>query len=209
MRLADVFRARVVDTTLESFVFEITGAPDKVDAFIALMRPLGRVDVARTGVSGDGPRRRVGFESGEGIMAARTLPDLVGELSKTFNGHLLQPADAGYEEARKVHNGLIDKRPALIARCRGVADVVDAVELARKLGLESRFAAAATTWRDAATIDGGLMIDLAPMKGIHVDPQARAARAQGGVTWASSTAKPSCMASPSPAAWSRRPASPA
>ena len=51
MRLAEVFRARVVDTTLESFVFEITGAPDKVDAFIALMRPLGRVDVARTGVA--------------------------------------------------------------------------------------------------------------------------------------------------------------
>ncbi len=51
MRLADVFRARVVDTTLESFVFEITGAPDKVDAFIALMRPLGSVEVARTGVA--------------------------------------------------------------------------------------------------------------------------------------------------------------
>ena len=51
MRLADVFRARVVDTTLESFVFEITGAPEKVDAFIALMRPLGQVDVARTGVA--------------------------------------------------------------------------------------------------------------------------------------------------------------
>jgi acetolactate synthase-1/3 small subunit len=51
MRLADVFRARVVDTTLESFVFEITGAPEKVDAFIGLMRPLGEVDVARTGVA--------------------------------------------------------------------------------------------------------------------------------------------------------------
>ena len=51
MRLADVFRARVVDTTLESFVFEITGAPEKVDAFIALMRPLGLIDVARTGVA--------------------------------------------------------------------------------------------------------------------------------------------------------------
>ena len=51
MRLADVFRARVVDTTLESFVFELTGAPEKVDAFIALMRPLGLKDVARTGVA--------------------------------------------------------------------------------------------------------------------------------------------------------------
>ncbi|MFO1142493.1 MAG: acetolactate synthase small subunit [Amaricoccus sp.] len=51
MRLADVFRARVVDTTLESFVFEITGTPEKVDAFISLMRPLGLVDLARTGVA--------------------------------------------------------------------------------------------------------------------------------------------------------------
>jgi acetolactate synthase-1/3 small subunit len=51
MRLADVFRAKVVDTTLESFVFEITGAPEKVDAFIGLMRPLGLIDVARTGVA--------------------------------------------------------------------------------------------------------------------------------------------------------------
>ncbi len=51
MRMADVFRAKVVDTTLQSFVFELTGAPDKVDAFIALMRPLGLVDVARTGVA--------------------------------------------------------------------------------------------------------------------------------------------------------------
>ncbi|MEM8570139.1 MAG: acetolactate synthase small subunit [Pseudomonadota bacterium] len=51
MRLAEVFRARVVDTTLESFIFELTGAPDKVDAFVALMEPLGVVDVARTGVA--------------------------------------------------------------------------------------------------------------------------------------------------------------
>jgi acetolactate synthase-1/3 small subunit len=51
MRLADVFRAKVVDTTLESFVFELTGIPDKIDAFIALMRPLGVTDVARTGVA--------------------------------------------------------------------------------------------------------------------------------------------------------------
>ena len=51
MRLAEVFRARVVDSTLESFVFEITGAPDKIDAFIALMRPLGETEVARTGIA--------------------------------------------------------------------------------------------------------------------------------------------------------------
>ena len=58
------------------------------------------------------------------------------ELASTFSGQLLQPADVGYDDARKVHNGLVDKYPALIARSRGVADIVGAVELARNLGLE-------------------------------------------------------------------------
>jgi FAD/FMN-containing dehydrogenase len=108
----------------------------------------------------------------------------VTELAGRFSGQLLKPADPGYEDARKVHNGLIDKRPALIARCRGVADVVDAVALTRKLGLEVAVRGGGHNVAGRATIDGGLMIDLAPMKGIHVDPKARRVRAQGGVTWA-------------------------
>ncbi len=112
-----------------------------------------------------------------------SLADAVTELAGRFSGQLLQPADAGYEEARKVHNGLIDKRPALIARCRGVADVVDAVKLARKLSLEVAVRGGGHNVAGRATIDGGLMIDLSPMKGIHVDPEGRTARAQGGVTW--------------------------
>ena len=106
------------------------------------------------------------------------------ELASKFSGQLLQPADAGYEEARKVHNGLVNKRPALIARCRGVADVVDAVDLARELSLEVAVRGGGHNVAGRATVDGGLMIDLAPMKGIHVDPHARTVRAQGGVTWA-------------------------
>ena len=78
----------------------------------------------------------------------------------------------------------MNKRPALIARCRGVADVVDAVRLARKLGLEVAVRGGGHNVAGRATIDGGLMIDLAPMKGIHVDPKSRTARAEGGVTWA-------------------------
>ena len=105
-------------------------------------------------------------------------------LPLSFSGQLLQPADAGYEEARKVHNGLVDKRPALIARCRGVADVVDAVHLARKLNLEAAIRGGGHNVAGRATVDGGLMIDLSPMKGVHVDPSARTVRAQGGVTWA-------------------------
>jgi FAD/FMN-containing dehydrogenase len=112
------------------------------------------------------------------------LTDVVNKLGETFSGQLLQPGDAGYEEARKVHNGLVDKRPGLIARCRGTADVVDAVGLARSLGLEVAVRGGGHNVAGRATIDGGLMIDLAPMKGIHVDPVARTARAQGGVTWA-------------------------
>src|SRR5215475_9499661 len=105
------------------------------------------------------------------------------ELAAKFTGQLLQPADTGYEEARKVHNGLVNKRPVLIARCRGVADVVDAVELARKLNLEVAVRGGGHNVAGRATTDGGLVIDLSTMKGIDVDVKSRSARAQGGVTW--------------------------
>ena len=112
------------------------------------------------------------------------IAERVTELAGSFGGQLLQPADLGYEEARKVHNGLVDKRPALIARCSGVADVCDAVDLARKLNLEVAIRGGGHNVAGRATIDGGLMIDLSTMKGIHVDPRTRTGRAQGGVTWA-------------------------
>ena len=80
---------------------------------------------------------------------ASRLPEGVAKLAKGFMGHLVGPGDVGYEDARRVHNGLIDKRPAMIARCRGTADVVDALAFARANGLRSRFGAAATTWPDA------------------------------------------------------------
>ena len=70
------------------------------------------------------------------MIAVASVSNAASELAKTFLGQLLTPADAGYEDARQVHNGLIDKRPALIVRCRGVADVVDAIKVAQKLGLE-------------------------------------------------------------------------
>jgi FAD/FMN-containing dehydrogenase len=117
------------------------------------------------------------------MSSLASVADAAQELANTFSGQLLKPADAGYEDARKVHNGLIDRRPALIARCRGAADVVDAVNLARKLHLEAAVRGGGHNVAGRATIDGGLMIDLAPMKGILVDPVARTVRAQGGVTW--------------------------
>ena len=114
------------------------------------------------------------------------LPVASGALSEVaarFSGQLLRQQDAGYDDARRVHNGLVDKRPGLIARCRNAADVVDAVNLARKHGLEVAVRGGGHNPAGRGTIDGGLLIDLSLMKGIHVDPKARTARAQGGVTW--------------------------
>jgi FAD/FMN-containing dehydrogenase len=118
------------------------------------------------------------------MTSVPSVADAVTELAARFTGQLLQPADVGYEEARKVHNGLVNKHPALIARCHGVADVVDAVNLARRLNIEVAIRGGGHNVAGRATVEGGLMIDLAPMKGIHVDPYAHTVRAQGGVTWA-------------------------
>src|SRR6478736_9427035 len=107
----------------------------------------------------------------------------IDQLTPSFTGQLLRSADAGYDEARRVHNGLIDKRPTAIARCHGTADVADAVKLARSLNLEIAVRGGGHNVGGRGTIDDGIMIDLAPMRGIHVDPTTRTARAQGGVLW--------------------------
>src|SRR5262245_20257013 len=117
-------------------------------------------------------------------MMSVSVADAAAALASRFSGQLLKPADSGYDEARRVHNGLVDKRPALIARCRGGADVIDAVKLTRDLGLEAAVRGGGHNVAGRATIDGGVMIDLSPMKGIHVDGANRTVRAQGGVTWA-------------------------
>ena len=104
------------------------------------------------------------------------LADLAGQVS----GPVLGPQDPGYEAARAVHNGLIDRRPAVIVRCRTTADVVAALALrARGRGSRSRCAAAATTSPVAPSTDGGVMIDLAEMKGIDVDPERATATRRG------------------------------
>jgi hypothetical protein len=105
------------------------------------------------------------------------------QVAPTFTGRLLQSTDPGYDEARRVHNGLIDKRPRLIARCHGTADVADAVKLARAMELEIAVRGGGHNVGGRGTIDNGLMIDLQPMKGIHVDAARRTVRAQGGVLW--------------------------
>src|SRR5215510_11273120 len=103
-------------------------------------------------------------------MSTSSLTEAVNTLGKAFTGQLLQATDPGYEEARRVHNGLVDRRPALIARCRGTADIVEAVNFARTHDLEVAVRGGGHNVAGRATVDGGLMIDLSPMKGIHVDP---------------------------------------
>ena len=116
-------------------------------------------------------------------MSIASVATATAELAPTFRGQLLKPADPGYEEARRVHNGLVDKRPALIARCRGVTDVVEAIILTRTLGLEVAVRGGGHNVAGRATVDGGVMIDLSAMRRIQVDAKRRTVRAEGGVTW--------------------------
>ena len=101
----------------------------------------------------------------------------------SFEGKLLVGGDAGYEEARRIHNGMIDKRPALIARCRSTADVAAAVNAARENGMELSVRGGGHNVAGRAVTDGGLMIDLSLMQAVVVDPDRRVARAEGGATW--------------------------
>jgi FAD/FMN-containing dehydrogenase len=128
---------------------------------------------------------RIGRKRGARPMTPiSSIARAAAEIGEAFSGKLLQPTDAGYDEARKVHNGLIDKRPALIARCRNPSDVAIAVNLAQRSGLETAVRGGGHNVAGRATIDGGLMIDVSPMKEIVVEPKQRIARVEGGVTWA-------------------------
>ena len=106
-----------------------------------------------------------------------SISEAIAHAAPTFSGQWLQPGDSGYEERRRVHNGLIDKRPAAIA------DIVAAVGMARTLGLEVSVRGGGHNVAGRATIDGGLMIDLSPMKGVFVDVCAGTVRAQGSILW--------------------------
>ncbi len=111
------------------------------------------------------------------------VEERVDALAAEFTGTLLRPGDSGYDEARRIHNGLIDKRPAVIARCRGAADVARAIGLAREVGLEISIRGGGHNVAGRACTEGGLMIDLAEMRAVTVDPERRTARAEGGANW--------------------------
>src|SRR5918995_1264301 len=111
---------------------------------------------------------------------ARQADELARSLGDALEGRVLLPADAGYDEARQVWNAMVDRRPQLIARCTGTGDVVTAVRFAREYGLEIGVRCGGHSVLGLSVPEGGLIIDLRPMGGVRIDPEARRARVQGG-----------------------------
>ena len=109
---------------------------------------------------------------------------LVADLSDRSTGAVITPDQAGYDEARTIHNGHIDRRPALIVRARTTDDVVAALAFARDTGLEVSVRGGGHNVAGRAVTDGGVMISLADMREVTVDPERSTATAQGGATWA-------------------------
>lgn len=107
----------------------------------------------------------------------------VDKFSAGLRGPVLLPGSVGYEDARRIWNGMIDRRPAIIARCVGTADVANAVNFAREHDVLVAVKGGGHNVAGYAVCDGGLMIDLSEMRGVHVDPKASRARAAGGATW--------------------------
>lgn len=107
----------------------------------------------------------------------------IQELQGRLRGQMIRPGDADYAAARRVHNGMIDRYPSLIVRCQDVADVIAAVNFGRENQLPIAVRGGGHNAAGAGTCDDGLVIDLSPMRGIRVDPQARTVRAEGGCLW--------------------------
>ena len=113
----------------------------------------------------------------------RLDPDDVESFTKQFVGQVIGPGDDGYEEHRRVWNGMIDKHPALIARCRSRDDVVRAVNFARDRGLLLAVRGGGHSFAGFSTCDGGVVLDLSNMQAVVVNADRQVARAEGGVTW--------------------------
>ena len=127
---------------------------------------------------------------------SRPSTDDIAALRAGLRGGLLEPGDEGYDAARVVWNGMIDRRPALIARCAGVADVIDCVGFARRHGLPLAVRGGGHNVAGYAVCEGGLVVDLSAMRAVRVDAAARLAwvrAARSGATW---TARPPPSASP-------------
>jgi len=107
----------------------------------------------------------------------------IQDLKSQLRGNVITPEDAEYDSARRVHNGMIDRHPRVIAQCRDVADVIAAVNFGRTAGLAVTVRGGGHNAGGLGVVDDGLVIDLSPMHSVHVDPVARTARAEGGCLW--------------------------
>src|SRR5262247_3735296 len=107
----------------------------------------------------------------------------IEQFKSSLRGELLCPGDDHYDSTRTIHNGMIDRRPALIVRCAGVADIMAAVTFAQRHHLVAAVRGGGHGVPGFAVCDGGVMIDLSRMKAVRVAPVNRTARAEGGVTW--------------------------
>jgi FAD/FMN-containing dehydrogenase len=109
--------------------------------------------------------------------------DAFESFREEFHGQLVRPDDAEYDSARQVWNGMVDKHPAVIARCTGVADVIAAVRFASEQNLLTAIRGGGHNVAGLAVCDGGLVIDLSELRSVHVDPENRTARVEAGATW--------------------------
>jgi FAD/FMN-containing dehydrogenase len=117
------------------------------------------------------------------VVATQIDPATIETFAAALRGPLIAPSDSLYEEARKVYNGMHDRRPAVVARCVDAGDVIAAVNFAREHEGDLSVRGGSHSAPGFGTNDGGIVIDLSPMKGIRVDPQAKTVRAEGGCTW--------------------------
>jgi FAD/FMN-containing dehydrogenase len=118
-----------------------------------------------------------------GLARSAPMTSHLNRLRQVLEGEVIRPGDPAYDEARRIWNGAIDRSPAMIVRCAGVADVVAAVRFARERDLLVSVRGGGHGVSGHAVCEGGLVIDLSPMKAIDVDPKGRTARAEAGVLW--------------------------
>src|SRR6516165_1603447 len=110
-------------------------------------------------------------------------PSVIDSFKASVRGEIRCPGEQRYDEARKIHNAMIDRHPAIIVRCAGVADIIATVKLAREHKIAASVLGTGHHVAGISLCDGGIVIDLRAMKGIHVNPDLRTARVEPGVTW--------------------------
>jgi FAD/FMN-containing dehydrogenase len=118
------------------------------------------------------------------VEPTTTTSYLAAALGERLIGDVIAPHHLEYDESRRVWNGMIDKRPAVIARCSAAADVAEAIRFAREYDLPLSVRGGGHNVAGTALVDDGVVIDLSAMRGVHADPAGRTVHAQGGATWA-------------------------